>query len=454
MSRVRTLGEWIDGVEPADVGADRLARMRSHLLDTVAAAVAGHGSTPVMIAERVYRAPGQAPILSPGPAREASHAARVNAVAAHALEIDDTEGCDHTGAVVVPTLLALLPTVGRAVTGEKLLTAMTVGYEVGRRMQNALGGYDALNGSGWHSTGTCGVFAAAAAGAKLLELSAEQSASALGIAASSSAGTWAFAKDGAMTKRFHPANAAGAGVDAVCLAAEGMNGPSRIFDDTWGGYFAVYGGASARPEGLTEHLGTVWHADHSAIKRYGSCRSAHATLDGAAEFIARSGASAKSLRRAEITLSPFLRQMICPVSIDTIDAARMSLPVALALLLLGESLEPRSFERFADAEVQALASRVTVVEDPDAAIPRLSIEAGGESAVIERAHAWGSEGYPLPAEEVRAKALRLMTPHLTPASRTGLVRFVEGLGAAPVEGLPALDWRWTTRGERERPDRT
>lgn len=192
------LGEWIAGLRLADVPPGLLLKAKDHLLDTIGAAVSGDGREPVRVAARVFRAPGTVRLLVDDVPRDLVDAARVNAVAAHAAEIDDTEGCDHTGAVVVPTLLALLERDAGRRTGHELLVSMIAGYEVGRRMQSALGGYDAHNRSGWHSTATCGVFAAAAAAARALGLSAAQCTSALAIAASSSAGTWAFAEDGSM----------------------------------------------------------------------------------------------------------------------------------------------------------------------------------------------------------------------------------------------------------------
>ena len=44
-----------------------------------------------------------------------------------------------------------------------MLTAVVLGYEIARRVLDASGGYDAFNAKGWHSTGVCGTFGAAAA---------------------------------------------------------------------------------------------------------------------------------------------------------------------------------------------------------------------------------------------------------------------------------------------------
>ncbi|WP_164125787.1 MmgE/PrpD family protein, partial [Stenotrophomonas maltophilia] len=74
------------------------------------------------------------------------------------------------------------------------------GYDLGRRVMEAAGGYDAHNGAGWHSTGTCGVFGAAIAVARLWRLPVDIATQALGIAGSYASGNWSFLQDGAMTK--------------------------------------------------------------------------------------------------------------------------------------------------------------------------------------------------------------------------------------------------------------
>src|SRR3954469_6128616 len=93
-------------------------------------------------------------------------AALVNGTAAHALELDDASGCDHSGAVVLPAVFAALDLPGCTATEWDVVAAIVAGYAVGRRVMEASGGYDGHNGAGWHSTGTCGVFASAAPGGR------------------------------------------------------------------------------------------------------------------------------------------------------------------------------------------------------------------------------------------------------------------------------------------------
>lgn len=443
------LGDWVASLTPDAAGAERLDRMRGHLLDTLGVMVAGASSEVASIARRVYDAPGDAVVLAPGrgapnrlPRRSPVDAAKCNAVAAHALELDDTEGCDHTGAVVVPALLAAADASPIRPSGSHLLTAMVAGYEVGRRVQNALGGYDAHNSSGWHSTATCGVFAAAAACAKLLGLTAEQTVHAIGLAASSSGGTWAFAADGALAKRFHPAFAAGAGLEATLLAGAGITGPAAIFEDVWGGVFRTHGNPTSDPAELARGLGHDWHADHSAIKLYACCRSAHATLDGVIDLVQSGELSEALLVGADLRLSPFLANMICPEPLTGVDAARMSLPTGIALALINVPLSPEAFERFEDDDVVELRSRIRVHRDPAATIPHLVIRtAGGEEQVVSREFARGSSEVPIDREMIRAKFGWVTEPHLDPADGAALARFVEQLGDARLPEIPDLSAR-------------
>ena len=439
----RELGDWISGLRSVDVPTALLPKAQDHLLDTIGAAITGDGREPVRIVAQVFRAPGDVRVLIDDLPRDLVDATRVNAVAAHAAEIDDTEGCDHTGAVVVPTILALLDREAGRRTGHDLLVSMIAGYEVGRRMQNAMGGYDAHNRSGWHSSATCGVFAAAAAAARFLDLTATQCTSALAIAASSSAGTWAFADDGSMTKQLHVANAAGAGLQAALLAAAGATGPSAIFEDVWGGYFRTHGSESAHPDALVAELGEHWHMAHSAIKMYAACRSAHPSLDGMVDALRDGAFSASGVSAVTIELSPFLRAMICPEAPQTVEAARMSLPISIALLLLGRPLAPDAYETFEDAEITDLLRRFEVVETgrlPDPESVRVTVRAGSVVHVIERATARGSAEDPFSAAEVRAKFRRLTVPRIGSTRADAIVSYVDALGPAPAGILPRI-WR-------------
>ncbi|MGO1948300.1 MAG: MmgE/PrpD family protein [Mycobacteriaceae bacterium] len=435
----RQLGGWVSTLQLGDVPSDLTDKARDHLLDTLGAGIVGDGREPTRIAAEVFAVPGTVPLLVDGSPREPSSAARVNAVAVHSAEIDDTEGCDHSGAVVVPALMSASHDCDAS--GYDLLTAMIAGYEVGRRVQSALGGYDAHNSAGWHSTATCGVFAASAASARMLGLDSIQTTSALAIAASSSAGTWAFSGDGSMTKQLHVGNAAGAGYQSAVLAKAGATGPSGIFDDVWGGYFRTHGTPESQPHKLVDSLGTRWEFSHSAIKMYAACRSAHPAIDGVLDLLRRGDVEPSSITGIRIEVSAFLRPMICPESPRTVESARMSLPISLALLLLGNTLGPDSFERFASSEVARVLELITVVESDNMPTPqtiRVVVRLGEQEHVVTRSTARGGETDPFTSEEITEKFRRLTGPHIGTDRAQSVIEFVDSLGPGPMEPLPRL----------------
>ena len=279
--------------------------VRRHMLDTLGAALAGAGQ-PAAVAVRKAVAsmaggPGEAVLWARAERAPPVPAALVNGTAAHALELDDTSGCDHSGAVVVPAVLAALAVAPEAIDAD-VVAAVVAGYDLGRRVMEAAGEYDAHNNAGWHSTGTCGVFGATIAAARLRRLDARTATNALGIALSFASGTWAFLGDGAMTKRLHPGHAAAAGLLASELAVQGMTGPADAFDAPWGRFLPTYARDAADPAALTADLGERWRILRSSIKPFASCRGTRAAVETVLGL--REGAPAE---RIEVAVMPTVR---------------------------------------------------------------------------------------------------------------------------------------------------
>ena len=185
-----------------------------HILDSIGAGVAGAVSVEAQRLTAVLReegeGPGRATLWGRGETMTPVNAALVNGTASHAFELDDTGGCDHSGAVVVPAAVAAVELADRPVTGREFIDAVVIGYDVARRPLEACGAYEPHNGAGFHSTGTCGTFGAAAAAARILGLSVRETQNALGLASSFSSGLWCCVHDGAQSKRMHAGHAPGA----------------------------------------------------------------------------------------------------------------------------------------------------------------------------------------------------------------------------------------------------
>lgn len=362
------LSEFIRGTTYRDFPPAVAEKAKRHILDTFGAALAGAASDEVARAKPALLAlegRGAAPLWGSADATSPRNAALLNGIAAHAFEVDDTGGCDHSGAVVLPATAAALSIVEGPVTGREFVTAIVVGYDVGRRVLEGFGGYRPHNEAGWHSTGTCGVFGAAAAVASLLRLSGEECVSSLGLAASFSGGLWGFIHDGAMAKRIHAGRAAEGGVLAALLARAGVTGPGHVFEDRWGGFFRTYGHGATDPRALTEGLGRSWRIMRCAIKPYASCRDTHAAVDAVGRILKRRPLSPDAIALVQARLSPFLAGMVGGRDADTLPAAQMSLPFAVAArIVFGTAgLSAYTAERRADERVRALVERVSIEID-------------------------------------------------------------------------------------------
>ena len=443
------LAEFVAGASWGDLPSHTVSKAKRHVLDTLGAALAGAASTEASIARAALAAGGGAgatPAWGTDARLPARDAAFANGVAAHALELDDTGGCDHSGAVVLPATLAAIDLAARPIDGREFLLAVILGYDVGRRVLEAFGGYKPHNAAGWHSTGTCGVFGAAAAAARVLGLDAGRTLSALGIAASSSAGIWAFIHDGSMTKRVHAGRAAEGGLLAAILARGGITGPRAVFDDAWGGFLGTYARAPVDADALVRDVGATWRMDIAAIKPYASCRDAHCAIDAIGRLLGRARFAPDDVERVEVRGNDFLVGMVGGKDVSTLPAAQMSLPFAVsARIAFGSAgLSSYSDARRADPRLRALLERVGMVRDQsiprsDASVVTVILRDGrrleeptttplgapanplGDDALLAKFHELA--GLALAPEETRALAGRTLSLEDCPDARA-LVRML------------------------------
>lgn len=424
MSRSFKIATWIKSLDWAQIPGSLLDKAADHYLDTLGALIAGSKSPSTKVAEAVFTSPGSSHLfLSTDHTRSAVDATRINAIAAHSLEIDDTEGLDHSGAVVIPVILALSD-MDPSISRRQKLVALIAGYEVGRRVQSSLGGYAAHNSSGWHSTATCGVFAAAVSAGVLLRLDTQELAHSLGIASSMSAGSWAFSDNAAMTKQMHPGFAAGNGLIAAQIAAAGGTGPLHIFEDIWGGFYNTHGNDLSDPLQLTTDLGRSWAFSHSAIKPYASCRSAHSAIDALAKALREHRFDKDAIRSISVFLDPYLFSMIGALKVTSEAQARMSLPVSLALLLDDHDLLPwdYSLEKINNARPWLERIDVIALEKMRGREPLLRVATfSGELFELTQGFAPGGENDPMSREEVIQKFRTLTARAITTTRQDELI---------------------------------
>jgi 2-methylcitrate dehydratase PrpD len=408
-----------------DFPAATIEKAKLHILDTIGVALAGAASAEtrtILQGLGLDADSGRSAAWGLGYRLNPRSASFINGVSAHALELDDSGGCDHSGAVVLPAALAMLPEIHHAVSGKALLRSVLLGYETGRRVLEATGGYEQHNGRGWHSTGTCGVFGAATSAALLLDLDQQQLSSALGIACSYAGGTWGFIHDGSQTKKLHSGRAAEGGVCAALLASKGFQGPKAVFDPgVWGSFFSSFTPELTDVHALYAEFGRNWRLNRCSIKPYATCRGTHSAIDAVQSLLSTHQIQAGDIVRIRVAMSPFQFGMCGGKSVTTRAEAQMSLPYALAARLhFGRvGLAQLETAAFSAPEISQWLSRIDVVSDPsmaDDAEPMVTLQCATQHFSKTINSPLGSPDNPLPPQQLLEKFMDLATGTLPPAA--------------------------------------
>ena len=389
------------------------------MLDWLGSTLAGKGARAVEAIESFARAMG--PDDGPSCASEVLisrrltsplFAAMVNAAASHVAEQDDVHNGSvfHPATVVFPPALALAQ--AHAASGRELLAACVAGYEVGIRIGEFLG---RSHYKVFHTTGTAGTVAAAAAAGRVLKLPREQMLHAFGSAGTQAAGLWEFLRDAADSKQLHTSHAAAAGLAAACLAQQGFTGAKRILEGAQG--MAAGMSSDADPARLTDRLGVRWALVETSFKFHASCRHTHPAADALLAVIERHALDASHIARITARVHQGALDVLGPV-VDprTVHQSKFSMGTVLALIALKRRASLADFDaHFGDADVVALRDKVVMQLDDevDRAYParwigKVVVETTDGRTVEGRIdEPKGDPGNTLGRAEVEDKALRL-----------------------------------------------
>lgn len=424
------------------IPAPVLRKTEDLLVDWFGSAVAGHGSHPVASITRFAQAmggiagQGAAEVITTRSTNSPYLAAMANAAASHVAEQDDVHNGSvfHPATVVFPAAVAVAQAMGSS--GRDLLAASVAGYEVGIRVGEFLG---RSHYKVFHTTGTAGTLAAAAAVGHLLRLDAQQMQHAFGSAGTQSAGLWEFLRTAADSKQLHTAHAAAAGLMSAYLAQDGFTGAAQIFEGPQG--MAAGMSSDADPTRLVDGLAYGeagrWATAETSFKYHASCRHTHPAADALLQVMQVNQLQPADLARvvthvhqgAIDVLGPVLR----PV---TVHQSKFSMGTVLALVAQYGHAGLAEFDgHFLSADTQALRDKVTMQLDAevDAAYPRRWIGKVTVTTTDGRVldgrvdEPKGDPGNTLSRAEITAKALRL-------AAFSG--------GATAVEMQTAVDRLW------------
>ncbi len=257
------VAEFIHNAHYSDIPASVIACSKKAILDTLGVALAGAKSDGSEIIQRHIAeldcASGGAAVYGTDARAPARFAALANGCAMHADDYDDTfhPSRVHPSAPVVAALFADAERDDRS--GRDVLTAFNVGVEVTCKVSQAIDNEHYQRG--YHATGTCGVFGAAAAVCNLRGLPLEATRFALGIAGSSSSGLRE--NFGTMVKPLHTGRAAENGWVAASLAASGFTAAPTILEGERG--FFLAGGGRYDEKIIRNRMGAPWTFDSPGV---------------------------------------------------------------------------------------------------------------------------------------------------------------------------------------------
>jgi 2-methylcitrate dehydratase PrpD len=411
------LSRFLAALRYEDIPQSVVERCEDLFLDWFACTIAGRSASPIRIFERFAAtmgpASGPAQVLTNRTTSSPLFAALVNGGASHVVEQDDLHNSSvlHPATVVFPAALATAQAIGA--DGRAFITACVAGYECGIRVGEFLG---RSHYRVFHTTGTAGTLAAAAAVGHLLGLDADRMQHALGSAGTQAAGLWEFLRDAADSKQLHTGKAAANGLTAAWLARDGFTGARRILEGATG--MAAGMTSDASPACLTDRLGSRWALAETSFKFHASCRHTHPAADALLELMRTHRLQIGDIARVTCRVHQGAIDVLGPVTDPrTVHQSKFSMGFVLAQIALAGRAGLGEFTdaRLADAQVRDFLGRVDMVLDPevDAAYPRrwlgrVEVQTTDGRRLEQRVDTpKGDPGNTLTRPELEDKALRL-----------------------------------------------
>ena len=422
--------------------SETVEKAKEFALDLIGCMIGSSKRPQIDILTEVLQAEGgnsRSSVIAHGFKTSMMNAALLNGTSGHALDFDDDhrEGTMHPSVAVFPAVLAVGE--NRGVTGKEFLLSYILGLEVMIRIGESFLGKSYYQG--FHPTGTCGVFGAAASCAKVMGLDVERTKYALGIAGSFASGTQECTGEGAWQKPLQAGHPAMGGVLAASLAEKRFIGAGTVFDGP-NGLIRAFSFKDQFDYGrITETLGKKWEMRDTSIKMYACCRFCGPVFDCALDLY-RQGVRPDNVKRIVARVGDFSIKMLCnPVEqklqpVTHVDA-QFSLPwaIATAICKYKGGIDEFGVEALKDAQVLAMAEKVVWEFDPaaEAMYPRAypaTLVAELNDGQILQAHVdypKGDPENPATKTEIISKFHSLTSAYLDEERREKIINTVNGL---------------------------
>lgn len=363
MDATKVLSEFVYNLKFEDLTEHDLDYTKLLILDYYAAVYAG------IKVNRVFNKANETVVFANGGTAESSvinsnkklpamSASYMNAVYAHGADMDDghRKAMGHVAAHIMPSVFALAETLN--VSGREVITAIAAGYEIYIRV--AAAAQPGLVHRGFHSTGTAGAVACAAACAKLLRLNEEGIYNAMAVSVTQASGLMIIAESGQMIKPINPAKAAQTGILSALLVKNGVEGGVMPLDSKKGWFHAMTD--SVDYSMITNDLGRKLQISTSYFKPYPSCRHTHCGIEAAVNLNGRF--NYRDITEVNLYIYKNAIQIAGQIVVPkTPDDSKFSIHYSLACAIVNGGYTLDDLDTSKNPEAVDLTSKIHLIED-------------------------------------------------------------------------------------------
>jgi 2-methylcitrate dehydratase PrpD len=416
---MRRLSAYVSRAAKQKLPAAVTEKTKHHVLDTIAAMVSGSRLLPGRKGISYVKSLGgtkESCVIGSRMLTNAANAALANGMSAHADETDDSHApsLTHPGCGIVPAALAVAEK--QAASGEALLRAVALGYDICARLTMSLDAYQFReDGHSTHSFGP--TFGAAAAAASLFRLRDVQVRHVLSYAGQQVSGLSCWMRDEEHVEKAFDFGGMPArnGVSAAAMVAHGLSGVDDVFSGERS-FFVAYG-RDPKPEVLAEGLGETYEILRTNIKRWSVGSPIQAPLDSLKALIDEHGVRADEVEKLVVKVYKQGAN-----TTDNRDMPDICMQHLCAVMLLDGTVSFKSShdeKRMRHPRVLALRKKITLMPDDELSkampsrqgIVELSLR-GGRSLRHHTKAVRGTWENPMLRAEVDVKSYDLIAPVL------------------------------------------
>lgn len=436
----RTLSEYTAKLSLADVPEAVIKQAKVILSDEVAILLMASTRPSMHTALKAMpiSGVGNCTVIGHGTGATPDHAAFINGIGGHDIELDDSHSPSrtHAASVIVPAALVAAETNPNA-TGADLLAGIIAAYDVQCRVSKAMGVQQQFD-RGFHPTVVCGSIGAAVAASRLMRLSDEIIPYAIGLATSQSCGLVTFEDDSShMLKSFHTGVGARNGMTAALLASAGYKSSPDALSGRHN-VLTAFGGDTADFAPLTDKLGSYYEVMGTSIKRHACCGQTHSSVDALLTILEQNNLSAGDIEKIDVQLA---HKAVPIINGNPLWTHNIQYVLALAAHERYIGVFHFSPEWTSRPDIAALASKVTVSGNdvlqsrfPSKKGAIVSVTAKGKTVTLEVESPVGNPNNPLSAADLRGKFNGLAEAVLDKADTDKLWTLLADIDKAPSLG--------------------